>query len=436
MCLLQKQSSAFVTYSGRKSISPSFRFRTSYGTDIKNNNSNNAPFLLPTKTAVVSAAPDNGGDEEYDNEATTTMTKIARDTKYMKQALDCAKLGYGSTYPNPAVGCVIVQSSEEEGDVILGRGFHPKSGMPHAEIFALLEAAGHVEDGIQAASSVLVKTTNQDDDDEAEKELSKKVHSLLQTYIQPEGAKQLFSDIFKNDDTKTTTAYVTLEPCCHTNKQTPPCASTFLLASIDRVVVGYRDPNPYVDGGGVSVMRSNDVTVDVLNANVPIAQECSNLVRYFAKRITSPVVLNGGSSDGVENINGKKKRFLRSLAGRMKRDGSLVEIEWTGSGNNNLSSTTDADEAGDIDWEKVTSEIILNIPPSPQWVTHVDANLWDHELVLLRLGNIISKKKGVKVLGETLVNTYLKGSTIVQVVGHTVLLYRPKFPKPVITFEE
>ncbi|MBW2185968.1 MAG: riboflavin biosynthesis protein RibD, partial [Deltaproteobacteria bacterium] len=97
----------------------------------------------------------------------------------MRQALELARHGVGRTAPNPAVGSVVVV----EGKVV-GRGFHPQAGQPHAEIFALRDAG----------------------------ELSK-------------GA-----DI-----------YVTLEPCSHQGK-TGPCCEAIIDAQIARVFVGVEDP--------------------------------------------------------------------------------------------------------------------------------------------------------------------------------------------------
>jgi diaminohydroxyphosphoribosylaminopyrimidine deaminase/5-amino-6-(5-phosphoribosylamino)uracil reductase len=55
------------------------------------------------------------------------ITQVDRD--YMKRALDLARRGEGKTFPNPCVGCVLVKDGK-----IVGEGFHPKAGMPHAEV--------------------------------------------------------------------------------------------------------------------------------------------------------------------------------------------------------------------------------------------------------------------------------------------------------------
>ena len=125
------------------------------------------------------------------------------DRKFMNLAIDLSLTpgDASSTYPNPRVGCVIVS---EAGEVV-GLGYHPKAGMPHAEPYAL------------------------------------------------RGAGQL---------AKGATAYVTLEPCDHFGR-TPPCSQALIDAGIRRVVVGIGDPNPLVDGGGIARLRKAGVEVVV-----------------------------------------------------------------------------------------------------------------------------------------------------------------------------
>ena len=127
----------------------------------------------------------------------------AQDRYFMMLAIEQGKQGIYTTRPNPAVGCVIVQAES-----IVGQGFHPKAGEPHAEVFALKEA------GTRAVGA---------------------------------------------------TAYVTLEPCSHTGR-TPPCALALIAAGVKRVVIAGLDPNPQVAGRGVSLLEQAgiDVTIGVL----------------------------------------------------------------------------------------------------------------------------------------------------------------------------
>jgi diaminohydroxyphosphoribosylaminopyrimidine deaminase/5-amino-6-(5-phosphoribosylamino)uracil reductase len=123
------------------------------------------------------------------------------DRAHLRRALDLARLGLGHTAPNPAVGCVLVAP---DGRTVVGEGYHPRAGLPHAEVYAL-RAAGRAAEGA--------------------------------------------------------TAYVTLEPCGH-HGRTPPCAEALRDARVARVVVGCADPNPLVaGGGGLAALRAAGVAV-------------------------------------------------------------------------------------------------------------------------------------------------------------------------------
>ncbi|MDP4545263.1 MULTISPECIES: bifunctional diaminohydroxyphosphoribosylaminopyrimidine deaminase/5-amino-6-(5-phosphoribosylamino)uracil reductase RibD [Psychrobacter] len=135
----------------------------------------------------------------------SNYSQDAKDRYFMMLAVEQAKHGLYTTRPNPAVGCVIVQADE-----VVGQGFHPKAGQPHAEVFALKDA------GTRAIGA---------------------------------------------------TAYVTLEPCSHTGR-TPPCALGLIKAGVERVVIAGLDPNPQVAGRGVKLLEQAGiaVTVGVLTA--------------------------------------------------------------------------------------------------------------------------------------------------------------------------
>lgn len=119
----------------------------------------------------------------------------------MRLALRLAARGLGHTSPNPVVGAVIVANGR-----LVGRGYHQRVGGPHAEVHALNEA------GRRARGATL---------------------------------------------------YVSLEPCVHLNKRTPPCVPAIIKAGIRRVVVAMRDPNPSVRGRGVRALRRAGLHVDV-----------------------------------------------------------------------------------------------------------------------------------------------------------------------------
>ena len=118
----------------------------------------------------------------------------------MRRALRLASLGRHAS-PNPMVGCVLVAP---DGRVV-GEGFHPQAGQPHAEVFAL-RAAGEAARGAAA--------------------------------------------------------FVTLEPCSHQGR-TPPCADALLRAGVARVAAAMTDPDPRVAGCGLERLQAGGVAVDV-----------------------------------------------------------------------------------------------------------------------------------------------------------------------------
>jgi len=148
------------------------------------------------------------------------MDLEAKDEDFMREALKEASKGLGRTSPNPAVGAVIVREGR-----IVARGFHHRAGSLHAEIEAL----------------------------------------------------NRLKDPRVND-----TLYVTLEPCNHYGKQ-PPCTEAILKSGIGRVVVGMKDPNPMVTGGGSEFLKRHGVSV----TEGVLEKECRKLNESFIKFVTS-----------------------------------------------------------------------------------------------------------------------------------------------------
>lgn len=120
---------------------------------------------------------------------------------FMRLALRLARRGYGMTSPNPMVGAVLVKDGK-----IIGRGWHQRAGLPHAEIEALHDA-------------------------------QKRGHN-----------------------SKGATLYVTLEPCS-TQGRTPPCTDAIIVAGIQRVVIGAMDPNPKHSGRAFKILRRAGIAV-------------------------------------------------------------------------------------------------------------------------------------------------------------------------------
>src|SRR6202521_6025761 len=128
----------------------------------------------------------------------------AEDARFMALALSLGRRGLGQTWPNPAVGAVLVQTTDG-GPLIVGRGWTQPGGRPHAEPVALRHA------GAAARGATL---------------------------------------------------YVTLEPCSHVGKS-PPCTDAIVAAGIARVVSAIEDPNPEVAGQGHAKLRAAGIIVEI-----------------------------------------------------------------------------------------------------------------------------------------------------------------------------
>jgi len=122
------------------------------------------------------------------------------DQRFMRLALDLASQARGATKPNPMVGAVVVNAGQ-----VVGQGYHRRAGQPHAEAEALGQA------GEMARGATL---------------------------------------------------YVTLEPCCHQDKRTPPCTEAIVRTGIRRVVYAMVDPNRKVCGKGSQALQSAGIEVD------------------------------------------------------------------------------------------------------------------------------------------------------------------------------
>lgn len=160
----------------------------------------------------------------------------------MQECIDLAKKGQGYVSPNPLVGSVIVKD-----DVILSRGYHKRFGSLHAEASAIANA----------------KT-----------------------------------------DLKGATLYVNLEPCCHYGKQ-PPCTQAIINAGISRVVIGIRDPNPLMQGKGITLLKEANISV----TEGILKNECEQINEsyiYFTK-YTMPFTIYKYATtiDGVQAFFGK-----------------------------------------------------------------------------------------------------------------------------------
>ena len=121
------------------------------------------------------------------------------DVFFIKRTLLLAERARGKTSPNPMVGALLVKNGR-----ILSEGYHKKAGTPHAEVIAIDKA------GEKASGATL---------------------------------------------------YVSLEPCCHKDKRTPPCTEKIIVSGIRKVVIAMKDPNPKVSGKGVAELEKAGIQV-------------------------------------------------------------------------------------------------------------------------------------------------------------------------------
>lgn len=165
------------------------------------------------------------------------------DARFMALALSLGRRGLGRTWPNPAVGAVIVKDG-----VIVGRGWTQAGGRPHAEVEALRRA------GTAARGA---------------------------------------------------TMYVTLEPCSHHGKS-PPCADAVIAAGISRVVSALEDPNPEVAGKGHARLRAAGIAVDVGSGADEARRDHAGHILRFTKGRPHVLLKLAISADGKAGAAGRK----------------------------------------------------------------------------------------------------------------------------------
>lgn len=187
------------------------------------------------------------------------MTSIKKDIAYLKLALRLAKKGLGRTFPNPMVGAVLVKNGK-----IVGRGYHRKAGLPHAEIEAFRMARKRAR-----------------------------------------GA----------------TLYINLEPCNHWGR-TPPCVPKIVEAKVARVVCCSLDPNRKVCGKGILALRRAGMKVSVGGLSSEAEELNEGFFKYhrtgrpfiaikFASSLDGKIATRSGDSRWITNEQARK--YSRSL---------------------------------------------------------------------------------------------------------------------------
>ncbi len=187
------------------------------------------------------------------------MNSNSSDESFLKETLKLAKKGIGWTNPNPMVGAILVKNG-----VIIGKGYHKKMGLPHAEI----EALKSVKESTQGA-----------------------------------------------------TLYINLEPCSHFGK-TPPCTDAIIRAEISKVVCSTFDPNPKVAGKGVQQLEKSGLNVLVGTLSDEARKLNETFFTFhqkgrpfiaikFASSLDGKIATKTGDSKWI--TNGKARAYARSL---------------------------------------------------------------------------------------------------------------------------
>ncbi|WP_086289307.1 bifunctional diaminohydroxyphosphoribosylaminopyrimidine deaminase/5-amino-6-(5-phosphoribosylamino)uracil reductase RibD [Campylobacter devanensis] len=217
------------------------------------------------------------------------------DEFYLSLAIDKAWDYQLLTYPNPAVGAVIL----DENGKILSICAHQKAGEAHAELNATKEA------------------------------LESKDSSLKSIFAAAKNPNELYNLIIQNHRNllKNSTYYVTLEPCAHQGK-TPPCASLILAMGAKRVVIGSRDYGEHAKGGAEFLAKNGvEVKLDVCKAR------CDELLEPFLRWQSGNFIFfkialsqNGVATGGViSNLASRTHTHrLRALAELMVVGGATV----------------------------------------------------------------------------------------------------------------
>lgn len=169
--------------------------------------------------------------------------------KYMNMAIDLAMKAEGKTSPNPIVGAVIVKNGK-----VIGKGYHKRAGLPHAEINALREA------GLSARNATL---------------------------------------------------YVTLEPCDHFGR-TPPCTDAIIKSGIKKVVIGMTDPNPVNNGSGTRELKKAGIKVTLGILEKRVSSINKPYVKFITKGIPYITVKVAQSLDGKIATKTGNSRWISS----------------------------------------------------------------------------------------------------------------------------
>jgi diaminohydroxyphosphoribosylaminopyrimidine deaminase / 5-amino-6-(5-phosphoribosylamino)uracil reductase len=231
------------------------------------------------------------------------------------------------TPPNPRVACGLVSADGRS----LGVGATQRSGQAHAEVMALQAAGqqGHLVEGRLSPGS---------------------------------------------------TAYVTLEPCCH-HGRTGPCTEALIAAGVSRVVIAALDPNPKVSGGGVAALRAAGVEVEVLPPDSEPARACRELnIGFFSRfeRLRPWVRLKVAVSlDGRTALPNGVSQWITGEAARADGHGWRARADAVLTGFGTVRDDDPALTVRAVDTPRQPHRVVLDsrlqTPPSAR-VLHADTN--------------------------------------------------------------
>ncbi len=192
---------------------------------------------------------------------------MTRDELYIKRAIELARRATGHTSPNPMVGAVLVKRGR-----VIAEDYHRAPGTPHAEALVLTQA----------------------------------------------GSKA-----------KGATLYVSLEPCCHTKKRTPPCTRAIIASGVKRVVVAMEDPNPQVSGRGIKELKKAGIEVisGVLEERAKRLNEA--YIKYITQRLPFVTLKVAMTLDGKIALPTGESKWItgeraRRLVHRMRASSDAI----------------------------------------------------------------------------------------------------------------
>jgi diaminohydroxyphosphoribosylaminopyrimidine deaminase/5-amino-6-(5-phosphoribosylamino)uracil reductase len=192
---------------------------------------------------------------------------VSTEEKLMRRALQLALKGRGRTSPNPMVGSLLLKKGK-----IIAQGYHERAGEPHAEAIVLKKAGEKARGG---------------------------------------------------------TLFITLEPCCHTDKRTPPCSKAIIQSGVKKVIVAMEDPNPRVSGKGIAELRAAGIEVKsgILEEKAKKLNEA--YIKHIRTRLPFVTLKIAMSLDGkIATRTGDSKWITgekaRALVHRMRSDSDAI----------------------------------------------------------------------------------------------------------------